>query len=97
MPRHRNVNPTICCAWRIPVELKAKLDLLLFSEAEGRVPLGDHSKFVAARIQEHFEWETLDLHPLGFPEGYFVRGPREMIGTLKAMLLPLNFEEEHLK
>lgn len=71
----------------LPLPLRSKLDLELVSEVESRVPRGDYSKFFIARIQEHFEWETLQLKALGFPDGYFVRGPREMIQTLQEQLL----------
>lgn len=67
----------------LPVELRAKMDLALVSPLEGRVPHGDYSSFLEARVREHFEWDSLDLSPYGFPGGYFVRGPREMIDRLR--------------
>lgn len=39
----------------IPEDIKAKLDLFLFSAVEGRVPHGSYSKFFAERIREYFD------------------------------------------
>lgn len=39
----------------LPEDLRAKLDLHLYSEVEGRVPHGAYSKFLAERVREFFE------------------------------------------
>lgn len=38
----------------LPEDLRAKLDLHLFSEIEGRVPHGAYSQFLAERVREFF-------------------------------------------
>lgn len=50
---------------RVPLDLKTRMDLMLYSEVEGKVPYGEHAKFLARRIREYFEWKSLDLAPWG--------------------------------
>lgn len=38
----------------IPADIKAKLDLHLFSEAEGRIPKGAYSKFFEPILRDYF-------------------------------------------
>ncbi len=70
----------------VTLPIYAQMQLSLHSEVEGRIPLGDVSKFVEERLREHFEWAELDLHPYGGPEGFFLRGPKEMIEWLRKRL-----------
>lgn len=83
MPRPASATPKSLFRAYLPLELRAKIDLALFSELEGKVPLGDYSAFLEARIREYFEWEVLDLEPYGHPAGHFVKAPRAMIEWLK--------------
>lgn len=83
MPRKKAVTPTVLIKAWISPELKAKLYLLLASEVEGRIPLGKISEFVSERLREHFEWGEVDLGLYGGPQGYFVRGPKEMLDWLR--------------
>lgn len=71
---------------RIEPTLKQRMDLILFSESQQRIPKGAHKDFVEARIREWFEWRKQSLEMFGFPPGYFVAGPREMIDALVARL-----------
>lgn len=66
--------------------LKQKVDLFLFSEVEGRIPKGAQSQFAEARFREFFDSGTLTLDRYGFPPGYFVNGPREMLVELAKRL-----------
>lgn len=91
MPRTKGQEKRLLKAW-IPLDLRARLDLELVSAIEGRIPLGDISEFVTARLKEWFESDTLDLSLYGFPAGYFVRGPAAMIVLLKQRL-----EKTHAK
>lgn len=75
-------NPTLNL--KLPVELRFKLDLHLFSDLEGRVPKGAYKDFFESRLIEFFGWETLDLRPYGLPS--IVRGPTETIQQLKEAL-----------
>lgn len=86
MPRKKAVTQTVLIKAKVLPELRAKMDLLLVSEVEGRVPLGKISEFVSERLREHFDWEELDLGLHGGPQGYFVRGPKDMIEWLRQQL-----------
>lgn len=86
MPRPKSAVPKHLLKAMIPQELRARLDLLLYSELEARVPLGRYSEFITERLQEYFSWETLDLGLYGFGQGYYVRGPKAMIEALKEKL-----------
>jgi hypothetical protein len=39
----------------LPEDIRARLDLYLYSEVEGRVPLGAYQKFIIERIREFFD------------------------------------------
>lgn len=39
----------------LPEDLRAKLDLYLYSEIEGRVPHGAYARFLAERVKEFFD------------------------------------------
>lgn len=82
MPRHKSLFPKVRMNIRLPLELRARLDLILLSDLEGRVPLGDYSDFFTARTREHLEWKTLNFGD----SGDFVRGPVETIKRLKQLL-----------
>lgn len=86
MPRQKAAVPKVLLKAWIPLELRAKLDLALVSEVEGRVPLGEISEFVIALLRQHFEGESLDLAPFGFQPGFRVYGPKEMVAALRARL-----------
>ena len=67
----------------LPEDLRIRLELALTSPLEGRVPKGEWQKFFVARILEWFNWGTLSLEPYGFPAGYFVKGPPEMLTAVR--------------
>lgn len=70
----------------LPSDVRALMDLHLYSEVEERIPKGSHAAFLSARVREFFEWRTLDLALYGMPQGYFVRGPKDMIDFLERKL-----------
>lgn len=70
----------------LPEDVRTRIDLILHSDLEGRVPKGAYQRFFMERIAEFFSHKTLDLSPYGFPQGYFVKGPADMITTLKHTL-----------
>lgn len=47
----------------LPEDIRAKLDLLLFSEVEGRVPKGAYQRFFIERINEFFEARKPNAQP----------------------------------
>lgn len=67
---------------RLAPDLKAKLDLLLFSELEARIPKGAHKDFIESRLREFFDWQVQSLERFGLPDGYFIAGPKEMVQAL---------------
>lgn len=44
-----------------PEDIRAKLDLYLYSEAEGRVPKGAYQRFIIERIRQFFSRDSLIL------------------------------------
>ena len=86
MPGRASLDPSVRLTTSLPESVRARLDLHLHSEVEGRVPRGAYQDFLVERIYEHFEWKILDLSSYGLPEGYFVRGPEAMINALKEKL-----------
>ncbi len=55
MSRRKNIIPVTQLCLKLPEDLRAKLDLYLFSDLEGRVPQGKYQEFFIARIKEFFE------------------------------------------
>lgn len=53
--RPPNIMRPVQLTTTLPEDLRAKLDLHLYSTVEGRVPHGAYSKFLAERIREFFE------------------------------------------
>jgi len=86
MPRKPNLDPVTRLELKLPESLRARIDLLLFSPLEGRVPQGKYQEFFVSRIKEFFDHRRLDLTPYGFPTGYFVVGPKEMLDALERSL-----------
>lgn len=86
MPRKPNIDKPTQLELSIPTSERGKLDLLLFSELEGRVPQGSYSNFFRERLDEYLTWKRIDLSAYGFPPGYFVSGPKEMIQMLEERL-----------
>lgn len=54
MSRKPNLIRTVRLDLGLPEDLRAKLDLLLFSPVEGRVPLGAYQRFFIERLNEFF-------------------------------------------
>ena len=54
MTRQPNVIRPIKLTTTLPEDVRAKLDLHLYSEAEGRVPKGAIQAFLIERIREYF-------------------------------------------
>lgn len=86
MPRRPNLDRPVKLTLVLPESVRARLDLHLFSELEGRVPQGRYQAFFLERIQEFFGWRRIDLALYGFPEGFFTAGPKEMIEELEKEL-----------
>lgn len=92
MPRSRHTIRPARLNATIPEDLKAKLDLKLFSAFEGRVPYGEYTKFLTRSIQIEVEWAKLDLSLFlpALPPGSELVGPPPAIAALEALLLSLS-------
>lgn len=53
--RPPNIMRPVQLTTTLPEDLRAKLDLHLYSTVEGRVPHGAYSRFLAERIREFFD------------------------------------------
>lgn len=66
MPRPRSVVPMTSVELRLPADLLARVDVLLYSDMEGRVPYGERSKFFERLLRGFFETLTPgDSRPSG--------------------------------
>lgn len=86
MPAPRNLVPSALLNLALPADLRGRLDLHLYDEAERRIPKGAHQRFFIARILEFFEWGVLDLGAYGLPPGSIVKGPRAVLELLQRRL-----------
>lgn len=70
MPRRPNIERPEQLEISLPESEKARLALLLWSEAEGRVPYGAYSKFFLSLLREYFaKMETQSVQSGNATEG----------------------------
>ena len=86
MPRKPNLDRPIQLHLVLPESIRARVDLELYSPLEGRVPLGKYQEFFMNLLSKHWTHKHLDLSSLGFPPGFYIEGPKEMIETLERRL-----------
>ncbi|HQR20771.1 MAG TPA: hypothetical protein PKV98_07885 [Burkholderiaceae bacterium] len=90
MPRGRkpNVEPSLATNLHLPESVRTRLDLLLHSPLEGRVPKGAYQRFFLERLTEFFGTRQLDLSPYvsSLPGERVVRGSPETLAVLEAAL-----------
>lgn len=86
--RKPNLEASVATNLHLPESLRTRLDLILFSELEGRVPKGAYQKFFMERLSEYFSTRTADLSAaVGAPPGtHFVRAKPDTILALAASL-----------
>lgn len=82
MPRPPNVVRPVQLCLMLPEDVRAWLDLYLYSEVEGRVPQGAYQAFFLRKIREERSWQRLTIGEAG----EFVAGPKEYIVTLDRRL-----------
>jgi hypothetical protein len=71
--RKPNVNPSTTLNLSLPLEIRTRLDLLLYSEVEERVPKGAYMKFISGLIGDFFTYKKCDFsHELAAPPGSHV-------------------------
>jgi len=59
--RKAALDPSIATNLHLPESVRTRLDLLLFSELEGRVPKGAYQRFFLERITEFFATKAVDF------------------------------------
>lgn len=90
MPRGRRplIERTVATNLHLPETLRARLEIELHSEVEGRVPHGAYQRFFSERLVEYFSSKRFDLAPyLGTePGAAVIRGTPEVLEQLKTYL-----------
>lgn len=91
MARPKHVDRPTGLEVSLPTSIHTRLTLWLWSESEGRVPVGAYSRFFADRIRQFFDHKTLDLGPFlgSLPGEHVVSAP---IHTIDALLRHLKGE-----
>lgn len=54
MPRPRNIVRQLPLNVHLPEDIRTRLDLHLFSELEGRVPMGAYQRFLTQLLSDYF-------------------------------------------
>jgi hypothetical protein len=86
MPRKPAPIPPYKLKVSLPQDLMGRLTLDLWSDVEGRAPLGAYSEFVTARLREYYSRERLDLATIipGLQPGvHVVTGDKESVAILR--------------
>lgn len=86
MPRKPAVIPQYKLKVSIPEDLMGRLTLELWSDLEGRVPLGAYSATFEALLRRHFDESRLDLATLlpDLPPGvHFIYGAPGVLALLR--------------
>ena len=86
--RRPNTVPTVATNIHFPEPVRARMDLHLFSEVEGRVPLGAYQRVLTPLVQDFFDTQLLDLAPYlnTLPGQAYIRGKPDVIEALKRKL-----------
>lgn len=82
------VEPSVATNLHLPESARTRLDLLLHSPLEGRVPKGAYQRFFLERLHEFFGTRQFDLSPYvgSLPGERVVRGSPETLAVLEAVL-----------
>lgn len=82
------VDPSVSTNLHLPESVRTRIDLLLFSELEGRVPKGAYQRFFLERLNDFFTTRALDLAPyLGsLPGEHVVRARPDTIEAFERVL-----------
>lgn len=81
MTRRKDITPMTQLELAIPQTWRARLDLYLYSELEGRIPKGAYKSFFLARLVEFFTFRRVDLSPWGV-EGSISGSPETITKVL---------------
>lgn len=91
MPKPPNIIRPVALRTTLPEDVRARLDLYLLSETEGRVPKGAYQAFFLSRIREFFESRSLDVGPWLDPSG----PPAVVSGSQRTIDLLTCYLKEH--
>ena len=88
MSRRPNPIPSKMLNLAVPMDLHAKLTAHLYSEVEGRVPLGAYQYLICNLLREYFSGGQLDLAPFvgSAPGSLILRGTKETVEALRLHL-----------
>ena len=90
MPRGRppSPNPAIPLEVSLDPGLRARLDLLLYSEVEQRVPRGAYKRFFESLLVAALDWTQFDLSPYAgtLPGELTLRARPEVVAKLRSLL-----------
>ena len=88
MGRPKLINPTRALNTHLEERLMIQVDLLLWSEAENRVPKNSYQRFFNERIREFFGTRALDLSPYtgAAPGLQIIRAEPEVLEILRGLL-----------
>lgn len=94
MPRHRAVTPNRHLHTTIPPDLGLRLDLLLFSESQARVPAGAYQELLVRLLRQFFEEKEVDLAPFlgSLPGDCIVRAKATTLSVLITKLKEASHE-----
>ena len=86
--RKPNINPSVSLNLALPLEIRTRLDLLLYSDVEQRVPKGAYMQFFIERIGDYFTTRRADFSaPLGLqPGSAIIAAKPETLAVLEAAL-----------
>ena len=84
MPRKAELDRPTRLDLRLPESIRTRIDLLLFSEVENRVPQGRYQEFFLSRIKEFFDSKRFSFSFSGVE--YEVSGSKEAIEALTRRL-----------
>ena len=78
----------------VPKDLADRVDLLLFSDSEGRVPQGSLQSFLTRLVREFFSTRQLDLAPFlsSLPGEHVISGSDRTLSKLINHLKEVNRE-----
>jgi len=87
MSRQPDVIRPIKLTTTLPEDIRAKLDLYLWSDLEGRIPKSAYQRFFLERIMEFFDYRSLDIGQFcDIPTSAIVRGSPTTIALLTKLL-----------
>lgn len=86
MARKANIDRPKNLTIALPTTILDRLNAHLYSDIEARIPVGSHQAFFIERIREFFVWRREGLESFGFPAGYFIAGPKEMVDEVLKQL-----------